>query len=122
MKVEIGVESFEQMRERKLARARRIVNREPMEPEMRINFENPLDFLACITPERVRLCEVAREQPRSVTDLAAKLGRDRKAVYRDVKVLSEAGMIRLRKQVNPGHGQVQMVEATALRFELTSAI
>ena len=122
MKVIIGIETFEEMRERTLARARRLDNREPMEPEMRINFENPLDFLACITPERVRLCEVAREQPRSVTDLALKLGRDRKSVYRDVKVLSEAGMIRLRKQVNPGHGQVQMVEATAARFELTSAI
>ena len=122
MKMIVGIESFAEMRERTLARAKRLDNRESMEPEMRINFENPLDFLACITPERVRLCEVAREQPLSVTNLAAKLGRDRKAVYRDVKVLSEAGMIRLRKQINPGHGQVQMVEATAQRFELTAAI
>ncbi len=53
---------------------------------------------------------------------AAKLGRDRKAVHRDVKLLHGYGLLRLRKQVNLGHGQVQIVEANARRSELTSVL
>lgn len=89
---------------------------------MPITFEDPLSLLACITPERGRLCKVAREWPRSINDLAVKLGRGRKSVYRDVKVLHDAGLIRLRREVNPGHGQMQIVETTARRFQLTAVL
>ncbi len=118
MKLVIRVENFEQMAARKKARAARISAREPVEPEMSIGFATVSDLLECLSRERVRLCEVARQEPRSVTALAEALGRNRRAVTRDVQRLAELGLLRLRKQSNPGHGQVTMVESVADRFEL----
>ena len=68
------------------------------------------------------LCEVAREKPRSITELAAVLQRDRKAVHRDVQALHSVGMLLLRKEPNPGHGQVQVVTAAASRFQLVAEV
>ena len=118
MKLEIRVESFEETAARSLARARKLDKREHVEPEMSLTFETIDDLLECFTRERVRLCEVARQEPRSVTALADALGRNRRAVTRDVKRLAELGLLRLRKEVNPGHGQVTMVESAADRFDL----
>ena len=122
MKTIIEVESFDEMRRRKLARARKLDRREPLVLVKRISFDTPGDMLACITPQRLRLCEVAREKPRSVTDLALALQRDRKAVHRDVKLLHTFGILSVRREVNPGHGQVTLVQATASRFRLTAEI
>ncbi len=118
MKLVIRVEDFEQMAARKKVRAARISAREAIEPEMNIGFATVNDLLECLSRERVRLCEVARQEPRSVTALAEALGRNRRAVTRDVQRLAELGLLRLRKQSNPGHGQVTMVEPVADRFEL----
>jgi len=120
MKTIIGVESFEEMKTRTLARAARISAGERIKPERRITFENPSDLFACITPQRIRLIEAARETPRSVSDLALRLKRQRAAVHRDVKTLADYGLVTLRKQKNPGHGQVQVVAATAQAFTVTA--
>ncbi len=118
MKLQIKVETFEETQARALERARKLSRREPVEPERSLIFETVDDLLECLTRERVRLCEAAREGPRSVSALALALGRDRRAVTRDVKRLAEFGLLRLRKQNNPGHGQMTMVEAAADRFDL----
>ncbi len=118
MKSVIRVEPFEQLSARKLARAARLDRHEPMAPERSIGFATVGDLLECLTRERIRLCQAARQQPGSVTALAQTLGRDRRAVTRDVHRLAELGLLRLRKAVNPGHGQITVVEASARRFEL----
>jgi predicted transcriptional regulator len=116
----IGVESFEEMKARKLARAARLARGERIKPERRITFENSLDLLACITPERIRLIEAARVAPQSVSDLAKSLRRHRAAVHRDVKALADRGLVTVHKRNNPGHGQVQVVAATAARFKVSA--
>ena len=109
MKTKIGTNSFAELRERKLTRARKLDRKEHIPSEKRITFATADEMLSHITPKRVRLCEVAREKPRSITELAAVLQRDRKAVHRDVQALHSVGMLLLRKEPNPGHGQVQVV-------------
>ncbi len=81
-----------------------------------------VDFMSYERTLRVRLCEVAREKPRSITELAAVLQRDRKAVHRDVQALHAVGMLLLRKEPKPGHGQVQVVTAAASRFQLVAEV
>ncbi len=49
----------------------------------------------------------------SISALAEELGRNRGAVTRDVNKLRKLGLIRLREQVNPGHGIVQIVAPIA---------
>jgi predicted transcriptional regulator len=62
--------------------------------------------------------EVARTKPYSVTALAKKLKRDPKSVRRDVQKLEQAGVLRTRQAINPGHGRVKIVEPVAQSFEL----
>jgi predicted transcriptional regulator len=85
---------------------------------MTINFESPLDMLECLSPERMRLFKVARTHSYSVSGLAAALKRDPKSVRRDVQKLEQAGVLRTRMAVNPGHGRVKIVEPVAESFEL----
>jgi predicted transcriptional regulator len=54
-----------------------------------------------------------RSNPRATEEL----GRNRGSVSRDVNKLKEFGLVRLREQVNPGHGRVQIVEPAARKFE-----
>jgi predicted transcriptional regulator len=122
MKAKVSTSSFAELRERKLARARKLDRKEHIPSEKRINFATADEMLSHITPKRVRLCEVAREKPRSITELAAVLQRDRKAVHRDVQALHAVGMLLLRKEPNPGHGQVQVVTAAATRFQLVAEV
>jgi predicted transcriptional regulator len=122
MKTTIGTGNFAELRERKLARAHRLDRKEHIPAAKRITFATADEMLSHITPKRVRLCQVAREKPRSITELASVLQRDRKAVHRDVQALHAVGMLVLQKEVNPGHGQVQMVSAAASRFQLVAEV
>ena len=119
-KVEIrtdGVQGFfERAREtaRKLDRGRRIA------PEFTVTFENPEDMLRCLTNQRARLIrEIKAAEATPISELAAKLRRNRRAVDRDVSVLESAGLLRTRYESNPGHGRVKIVEPVARQYQLT---
>lgn len=122
MKGNVSVESFDQMWKRKLARARLLDKGVRIEPEKRITFERPEEMLACLTPRRLHLLRAARRKPQSVSELAVSVARNRTAVQRDIGVLNQAGLVTLSKRTNPGHGQVQIVRAGAVRFTLTTTI
>src|ERR1035441_7507581 len=77
MKRNIGVESLDEMRKRKLARARLIDKGVAIEPETRIMFERAEDMLECLTPGRVHLLAAARKKEMSITELAHNLARPR---------------------------------------------
>ncbi len=117
MKTIIAVDSFKAMRERSLERARRFDKKEHVESERRIFFEHPEDMASFLTGRRLEVLRAAMKQPRSITELAIALKRNRPAISRDVRALSEVGLIQLNKQINPGHGQVQIVRASAKSFD-----
>ncbi len=62
--------------------------------------------------------QVVRRKRLSITALAEELGRNRGSVTRDVNKLRRYGLLRLREEVNLGHGVVQIVEPTAERCEM----
>ncbi|HEU5340217.1 hypothetical protein [Edaphobacter sp.] len=68
--------------------------------------------------QRMRVVEVARTKPDSVTPLAKKLKRDPKSVRRDVAKLEQYGVVRTQQEINPGHNRVKIVEPVAERSEL----
>ncbi|MES2390489.1 MAG: ArsR family transcriptional regulator [Acidobacteriota bacterium] len=117
MKTIVAVEDFEAMRKRSLERARRLDRREPVEAERRISFELPEDMASFLTSRRINVLKAAMERPRSVSELALALRRNRPAVSRDVRALNLVGLVELNKHTNPGHGQVQIVKAAAKSFE-----
>jgi len=117
VKTVIAVEDFEAMRKRSLERARRFDRQEHVETERRISFEHPEDMASFLTSRRISVLRAAMERPRSVSELAQVLRRNRPAVSRDVRALKQVGLVELNKRTNPGHGQVQIVKAAAKSFE-----
>jgi predicted transcriptional regulator len=122
MKTKIFADGFEGHVRRSLDRAAKMERGERVEPEKVITFADPLDMMKCLTAERVRIFEVVRKKRLSVSALAEELGRNRGSVTRDVNKLRSFGLLRLREQVNPGHGVVQIVEPVAQKFDLRAAL
>lgn len=122
MKTKVFHDGFEGHVRRSLDRAAKRERGERLEAEKVITFADPLDMMECLTVQRVRLCQVVRKKRLSISALAEELGRNRGSVTRDVNKLKGFGLLRLREQVNPGHGVVQIVEPVAQRFEMRIAL
>ena len=122
MKTKIFHDGFEGHVRRSLERAAKRERGERLTAERIITFADPVHMLECLTAERVRLCQVVRKKRLSITALAEELGRNRGSVTRDVNKLKSYGLLRLREEVNPGHGVVQIVEPVAQKFEMRIAL
>ena len=122
MKTKIHTDGFEGYAKRALERAKKLSEHKKIEPEMSITFENPLSMAEIITPERIRLYQVARTGTFSVSKLATELKRDPKAVRRDVITLESFGLLKTHLETNPGHGRVRIVEPAAKQIELRVAL
>ena len=122
MKTMIFADGFEGHKRRSLERNKRRAAGEHLEAEKIFTFADPLQMLECLTAQRVRIFQVARKKKLSISALAAELGRNRGSVTRDVNKLRKFGLIRLREQVKPGHGVVQIVEPVAQKFDLRTAL
>lgn len=122
MKTRVFQDGFEGHRRRSLARIAGMERGERPEAEKVITFADPVDMLACLSAQRVRLCQTVRRKRLSISGLAQELGRNRGAVTRDVNQLRKLGLVRLREQTNPGHGIVQIVEPVADRIEMCVVI
>jgi predicted transcriptional regulator len=116
MKAKVFFDGFEGHVRRSLDRARRRQKGE--QAERIITFEDPLQMIECLTVQRIRICQVVRKKRLSISALAEELGRNRGSVTRDVNKLKKFGLLRLREEVNPGHGVVQIVEPAAQKFEM----
>ena len=122
MKTKVFFDGFEGHVRRSLERAAKMQKGERLEAERIITFEDPLLMIECLTAQRIRLCQVVRKKRLSISALAEELGRNRGSVTRDVNKLKKFGLLRLREQVNPGHGVVQIVEPVAEKFEMRIAL
>src|SRR5271170_3626302 len=122
MKTKVFADGFEGHVRRSLDRAARREWGERLEAERIITFADPLHMVQCLTAERVRIFQVVRTKRLSISALAEELGRNRGSVTRDVNKLKQFGLVRLREQVNPGHGVVQIVEPVAARVEMRAAL
>ncbi len=122
MKVKVFTDGVEGHMRRSLERAAKMGRGERLEPEKVITFGDPMMMFELMTAQRVRLFQTARKKRLSISALAEELGRNRGAVTRDVNKLKQFGLIRLREQVNPGHGVVQIVEPIAQKIEMRTEL
>lgn len=118
MDLTIHTDGFEGFAKRSLERAKKIDQGKRIAPSRALTFESPMQMFEVLTVQRLRVVEMARTKPYSVTGLAKELKRDPKSVRRDVAKLEQYGVVRTREEINPGHGRVKIVEAVAQRFEL----
>ena len=122
MKVKVFTDGFEGHVRRSLERASKMERGERLEPEKIITFGDPMMMFECMTAQRARLLQAVRKKRLSISALAVELGRNRGSVTRDVNKLKQFGLIRLREQVNPGHGIVQIVEPIAEKIEMRATL
>jgi predicted transcriptional regulator len=114
-----SVEAFigrSQERARKLDRGARLPS------EITMTFEDPADLIRVLSAERVRVIHAIRERPAPISELAATLRRDRKAVKRDISLLESFGLVNAREEINPGHGRRRIIEPRAARYQLVATI
>ena len=101
----------------------RAVDRGEALPDERIiSFEDPADVMKLITAARLALLRAVKEMPGSITEISARLHRDRSAVKRDIDELERAGLVTIAEKVLPGHGRMKEVRATAMRFSLQAEV
>lgn len=102
--------------------ARKLDRGEALAAEVTISFESAADMMRVLSPERVRILDVAREGVHSVSILASELKRNTRAVSRDVDLLEEFGLLSTRYEVNPGHGKLRIVEPRADKYRLVATV
>jgi predicted transcriptional regulator len=107
---------------RSLTRAKKLDRGARMPASVSITFDDPLDMLAVLTPQRVKLIGIIKLKPMSVSDLADRLKREARSVRRDVNKLEEVGVVKTHKATNPGHGSVRIVVPVAETISLTATI
>ena len=63
-------------------------------------FESYEAFRRVLTPERLRILQVIRSRsPRSIYELAKVLGRDRRSVIKDLKILELLGLVEFEEEM-----------------------
>jgi len=125
VKVIVGTGTVEEFFKRDPEAARKMDRRELLPPELRVTFEDPIDMLRALSVERMRVIKTLQKHHTTkptVSRLAVMLKRDRKAVSRDVKVLESFGLLKIREQLNPGHGRMKVIEPLAAQYYLTATI
>ena len=121
-RINIATGSVDGLFRRDRANAAKLDRGEALASEIRITFEDPADQLSVLTSERVRLLHRAKAGALPISDLAAGLKRDVRAVSRDVVRLEKAGLLRTSFRVNPGHGKCKIVEPVAKDYHLSASL
>jgi predicted transcriptional regulator len=122
MPLTIHTDGFEGYTKRALARARKLDQKERIKPEVSITFEDPIAMAEILTVQRVRLFQLVRTQPSSISELAKILGRDVSAVRKDVVKMERAGVVMTEERANPGHGIMKIVLPVAKGYRLTAVL
>jgi predicted transcriptional regulator len=112
MKTKVFYDGFDGHVQRSLARIANMKKGENLEPERIVTFADPLDLMACFTPDRIRLYQAVGSKQRCISALAEELGRNRSAVTRDAAELEKLGFLKVRK-IKTGRRMIRMVERIA---------
>lgn len=116
MRISIGTEEDFFARGKKIAR---LADQGREIPEtFEITFGDPIDAVRLLTPARIGIFQAVKKEPGSITSIAARLGRDRSAVKRDVDVLEAAGFVVVDVMPNAGHGVHKIVRAKAKQVDV----
>jgi predicted transcriptional regulator len=85
-----------------------------------VNFTSYEAMRKILTPRRLELLHVTKEQnPGSVSELAQLLGRDAKNINDDLTILANVGLIELRKTTKGKKKVVPCVAVDKIQVEIT---
>ena len=62
------------------------------------------------------------DEPKTITQLTAKLHRERSAIAKDIGLLEKLGLLVSQKRSNPGHDAEKLVRAVAPKIEMIASL
>ena len=86
------------------------------------SFEDPQEMFMVLSQARRRLMSEVMDEPKTITQLRAKLHRERSAITKDIRLLEKLGLIVSQKRSNPGHGVEKLVRAVAPKIEMIASL
>lgn len=104
--------------ERARGAARRADQGKPFDGAITLSFEDPQRMFIVLSAARRELVRAVIGRPMTVAELTRALKRERTGVAKDVKLLEAAGLVRTRRDPNPGHGVKVWVQAAARRIDM----
>ena len=75
-----------------------------------------------LSQARRRLMLEVMDEPKTITQLTAKLHRERSAITKDIGLLEKLGLLVSQKRANPGHGVGKLVRAVAPKIEMIASL
>lgn len=78
-----------------------------------IIWVDPIDLMAILKPERTKIVQYLREKRRVFfSDLMTDMHRTPVSLNNDLKILSKYQLVKIFKELNPGHGVHKVIEST----------
>lgn len=87
-----------------------------------LTFTEPSEMLHFLSVAKIKLINIIRNHPDTITNIAKETRRNRAAVYRDITELEKFGIVKTHEEINPGHGKHKIVELVAPRLKLEAII
>lgn len=85
-------------------------------------FEDPQRMFALLSEARRRLMAEVMREPRTISELSARLHRNRSSITKDVGLLEKFGLLVSDRQANPGHGIQKVVRSVAPKIEMVATL
>ncbi len=95
---------------------------ESLKKSATFSFEDPQEMFMVLSQARRRLMLEVMDEPKTITQLTAKLHRERSAITKDIGLLEKLGLLVSQKRSNPGHGVEKLVRAVAPKIELIASL
>ena len=94
----------------------------PIQPSFTITFEDPAEMVHFLNESKIKLINVIRDHPDSITNIAKMAQRNRVSVSRDIKEMVKYGLVKISNTINPGHGLQKTISLTASKLKLEASV
>lgn len=86
-------------------------------------FEDPTEMLHFLSASKIKLINVIRKHPDSISNIAKATHRKVEAIRRDIREMENVGIVKTHSKTNPtGHGRHKIVELSAPTLKLEAFI
>lgn len=87
-----------------------------------LTFADPAEMMHFLSISKIKLINIIRNHPDTITNIAKVSRRNRASVYRDISELEKFGLVKTHEEINPGHGRHKIVELVASKLKLEAYI